>query len=174
MQKLTLSALVLTAALGLFTAPAASAAATGRTTAASLTAGARSSAKPAAASSEEVDTATAGSPDFGSRSACSAIEAAEGCFVSYGDHLWVKDTSADGLVASVYWENRLWNGSSWVLWRNGRCENHLGNGKWGGCNKDFYENGTNPNALGGKGSEVCVWGEVTGDVGDGVCIPNDE
>jgi hypothetical protein len=184
MQKLTLSALVLTAALGLFTAPAASAAAAGRTAAAAPAAGARSSAastpagapmaSPAAASSEEVDTATAGSPDFGSHSACSATEAAEGCFVTYGDHLWVRDAAPDGLVASVYWENRLWNGSSWILWRNGRCENHLGSGKWGGCNKDFYENGTNPNGIGGKGSEVCVWGEVTGDVGDGICILNDE
>ncbi|MGW1620869.1 hypothetical protein [Streptomyces sp. NPDC002172] len=167
MQKFALSAVVLAGALTLFTGQTAGAAVpehpkadTARTV-------------PLSAAAEEVDIATAGTPDWSSSWECSTIAAAQGCFVTYGDHLWVKDTKPDGLAADVYWENYLWNGSSWVFWRNGRCENHLGSGHWGGCNKDFYEDSTSPNPVGGEGSEVCVWAEVTGDVGPGYCMLND-
>jgi hypothetical protein len=119
----------------------------------------------AIAASEEIDTAVAGAPDWSSEWGCDYVTGAEACFITYGDHIWVKDSAGDGLAASAYWENYLKNSSGdWVLYRYGRCENHLGAGKWGGCNKDFYEDGTSPNALGGKGSEICVWAEVTGDV----------
>ncbi|OXM45470.1 hypothetical protein CFP75_30920 [Amycolatopsis alba DSM 44262] len=51
------------------------------------------------------------------------------------------------------WSNWLWDGSSWRQYRQGECSISTQN-TWGHCNKDFYEDSTNPNAFGGKGSGI--------------------
>ncbi|MET9451768.1 hypothetical protein [Streptomyces cinerochromogenes] len=90
----------------------------------------------------------------------------EACFERYGDVLWVKDTSADGHSATNSWDNYLADsGGNWTLYRQGSCVNKLGSGKWGYCNKDFYEN-SSANAYGGRGSSVdyaaCVYDSADG------------
>ncbi|SFO95288.1 hypothetical protein SAMN02982918_0937 [Saccharomonospora viridis] len=66
---------------------------------------------------------------------CVAITGAQACFEAYGDKWWVKDTVADGASAVVIWDNYR-NGS---LYRQGECQNRLGSGNWGVCNKNYYE-----------------------------------
>ncbi|WP_298183229.1 hypothetical protein [Saccharomonospora sp.] len=45
---------------------------------------------------------------------------------------------ADGASAVVYWDNYR----DGELYRYGRCENRLGSGNWGVCNKNYYEGST--------------------------------
>ena len=45
---------------------------------------------------------------------------------------------------------------AWQYYRYGECKNSLGQGHWGMCDEDFYENDT-VNAKGGQGSIVSVW-----------------
>lgn len=115
-------------------------------------------ASPAAAF--ETDTAVSANPplEIGNHesSVCKTMTGAAACFQKYGDVLWVEDTASNGASASVYWENYLWNGSSWVFWRQGKCVNSLGNLHWGKCDKDFYEDST-LNPLGSRGSGIRVY-----------------
>ncbi|MEU2427481.1 hypothetical protein ABZ619_41960 [Streptomyces sp. NPDC007851] len=103
--------------------------------------------------SQEAVAGTPGAGAFGSDD-CISITGGEACFQKYGDVMWVKDTLSDGYPANGDYENYLWNGSSWQLYRFGDCVNHLTAGHWGYCNKDFYEDSTYPNAYGSKGSGI--------------------
>ncbi|MEV5148186.1 hypothetical protein AB0L14_28285 [Streptomyces sp. NPDC052727] len=84
---------------------------------------------------------------------CATASGAEGCFVKYGDKFTVADTKSDGYSAAVSWDNYLWDGSHWRLYRSGGCYNSAGAGTTGFCNYDFYEN-TSTNAYGAKGSKL--------------------
>ncbi|WUH89828.1 hypothetical protein OG900_06640 [Streptomyces sp. NBC_00433] len=64
---------------------------------------------------------------------------ARGCFTRNGDVWRIQDSLADGDQTFIYWENWLWNGSSWMPYRSGWCSNNLGAPNWGVCNKDYYE-----------------------------------
>jgi hypothetical protein len=84
--------------------------------------------------------------------------AAEVCFALYGDQIWVYDARGDGKAAIGQWSNYLRNAAGdWILYREGECRNSLGHGHWGLCNKEFYEDSTNPNAKGGHGSGLRLW-----------------
>lgn len=63
---------------------------------------------------------------------CMSVIGATACFEPYGDVFYVKDTQADGYAAVAEWDTAL-------SYRDGSCVNHLGNGKWGVCNKNFDE-----------------------------------
>ncbi len=78
---------------------------------------------------------------------------AKGCFAKYGDSWRIQDSLADGDQTFIYWENWLWNGSSWQPYRFGECSNNLGAPQWGACNKDYYES-SSTNYYGGKGSRI--------------------
>ncbi|MGW1958359.1 hypothetical protein ACWCPI_37370 [Streptomyces sp. NPDC001920] len=108
----------------------------------------RTAATTAAAS--EIDYAVAGSPP--SDRICTSAQGSTGCFRKYGDQWWVLDTDSP-YAAIVNWENQLWDGASWRSYRNGNCENLLGEGNWGVCNKDYYEN-SSLNAYGSYGSRL--------------------
>ncbi len=95
-----------------------------------------SSSGPTAAAVHEVNQAVAGSPPSGLP--CVAMPGANACYQAYGDRWWVKDTASDGASAEAFWENRR-NGD---LYRHGVCRNSLGNGTWGVCNKNYYEDST--------------------------------
>lgn len=82
----------------------------------------------------EVDTAKKGTPPSSGRS-CVSVTGAQACFEHYGDKWWVRDTVADGASAVVIWDNYR-NGS---LYRQGECQNRMGSGNWGVCNKNYYE-----------------------------------
>lgn len=81
----------------------------------------------------EVDRAVKGTPP--ADVSCIEVTGAIACFQQYGDKWWVKDTAADGASAVAVWNNYR-NGS---LYRQGQCENRLGAGTWGVCNKNYYE-----------------------------------
>ncbi|MFI5924760.1 hypothetical protein ACIA3K_02140 [Micromonospora sp. NPDC051543] len=76
---------------------------------------------------------------------------AKGCLRLYGDQWWSVNVRGEDMY--LVWKNTLWNGASWVLYREGTCFNDLGAGSWGVCNKDYYEN-SSVNAFGYKGSEL--------------------
>ncbi|MGW4500517.1 hypothetical protein ACWENR_18130 [Micromonospora sp. NPDC004336] len=63
---------------------------------------------------------------------CRQIEGARGCFISYGDRLYVKDMVADGYAAALDWVDL--DGPRW-----GSCVNKQGAGTWVLCNKDLPE-----------------------------------
>jgi hypothetical protein len=106
---------------------------------------------------EEVDTAVAGTPPAFSANECTNNNVTKVCFEPHGDKVWVLDLASDGNAASGLWENYLWNGGAWQLYRQGMCMNKLSYGHWGVCNKDFYEDSTNPNAYGSKGSGLRIY-----------------
>jgi hypothetical protein len=85
------------------------------------------------AAASEIDQAVAGSPPSGLP--CVATTGATACFEAYGDKWWVKDTDSDSASAEALWQN--FRGGS--LYRDGICRNSLGNGTWGVCNKNYYE-----------------------------------
>ncbi|EID52706.1 hypothetical protein [Saccharomonospora xinjiangensis] len=85
----------------------------------------------------ELDLAVAGTPPS-SGLVCKSVTGAYACFEHYGDKWWVKDTATDGASAVVIWDNYR-NGS---LYRQGECQNRLGSGQWGVCNKNYYEDST--------------------------------
>lgn len=99
-----------------------------------------------AAADYELNYAVAGSRPPRSELACHSVSAVEICYEAYGDRWWIQDQAADSASAVVYWEN--FRGGS--LYRSGMCVNSLGNGKWGQCNKNYYEN----SVLNGF---PCVW-----------------
>jgi hypothetical protein len=105
-------------------------------------------------------------PSFGSGE-CISTTGGEACFQKHGDKIWVKDTQSDGYPAIGSYENYLWDGSSWQPYRTGDCYNRLTAGHWGYCNKDFYEDSTNPNAFGSQGSGIRLYV-----CGDGSCPDN--
>jgi hypothetical protein len=84
----------------------------------------------------ELNQAVAGTPPAGMP--CISVTGAVACFQAYGDRWWVRDTAADSASAEVRWDNYR-NGS---LYRSGICRNSLGNGAWGQCNKNYYEDST--------------------------------
>lgn len=86
-----------------------------------------------AAVETELDRAVAGDPPSGLE--CVSTTGARACFEKQGDKWWVLDTAADSASADAVWQNYR-NGS---LHRQGICRNSLGNGKWGVCNKNYYE-----------------------------------
>lgn len=87
-----------------------------------------------AAPDYEVDYAVAGDPPI-NRGPCLQRVGAVICFEASGDKWWVQDTDEDHASAVAEWYNHR-NGS---LYRQGACRNTLGYGKWGVCNKDYYE-----------------------------------
>jgi hypothetical protein len=99
--------------------------------------------------------AVAGTPGGIYDSDCMTVTGGIACFQRYGDKVWVKHTGSTAAAAS--YENYLWDGGAWSLYRWGYCYNSLAAGKWGYCNKDFYEDQTNPNAYGSKGSGVRLY-----------------
>jgi hypothetical protein len=91
-----------------------------------------------------------GEPPF--EAYCGTIEQA--CFERHGDRWWARDVENDGVARlEIKWENRLWNGSAWALYRQGSCITDLGYFQWGVCNKDYYESGS-VNAYGYRGSSL--------------------
>ena len=101
----------------------------------------------------EWDFAVAGTLPPRSQLTCHSIEHVEICWEKAGDHWWVQDqNSNDHASAGVRWFNER-NGS---LYRKGYCITSLGKGKWGHCNKDYYENST----LSGY---PCVWDRSSGE-----------
>ena len=132
------------------TAASASTAAAG-TTAAGMTAVSASTSQPAgpasvtavavtpAVSAYEWNTAASWSAPSLPDTDCITMTGAKACFEPHGDYLWVEDTKADGHSATATWNNYIYTGSSWQLWRQGSCVNKLGTGKWGLCNKEFDE-----------------------------------
>lgn len=86
-----------------------------------------------AAATLEIDRAKKGTYPGGL--SCVTVTGAQACFEAYGDKWWVKDTSSDGASAVVIWDNYR-NGS---LYRQGECQNRMGAGSWGVCNKNYYE-----------------------------------
>jgi hypothetical protein len=111
----------------------------------------------AASPSPEYDYAVAATPPS-SGLTCVSASGAKACFQKYGDKIWILDTSGTTYAAVAPWENYLWNGSSWQLYRTGNCYNRLGKGVWGVCNKDFYED-SSTNAYGSTGSGLRLWAE---------------
>jgi hypothetical protein len=111
----------------------------------------------AAAPAYDLDIAVAGSPPAFDVGDCESNTEVLVCFQKYGDKIWVLDLDSDGHSAEGYWENYLWDGSDWVFYRNGYCDDHLTTTQWGYCNKDIYEDSTNPNAYGGKGSGIRLY-----------------
>lgn len=109
-----------------------------------------------AAAEYEVNVAVAGTLPPRSQLVCASVPAVEICYQPDGDHWWVQDQAADGASAAVHWEN--FRGGS--LYRYGICVNSLGNGNWGQCNKDYYED----SVLNGF---PCVWDRGSG--ADPVC-----
>ncbi|MFJ8960609.1 hypothetical protein ACIRG5_14605 [Lentzea sp. NPDC102401] len=109
------------------------------------------------AAADGIEFAVAGTLPPRSQLTCHSYTAVEICYEKGGDHWWVQDqNSGDASSAGVYWENYR-NGS---LYRNGTCITSLGNGNWGQCNKNYYED-----------SELygipCTWNRSAG--GDIVC-----
>ncbi|MCP2249859.1 hypothetical protein [Lentzea aerocolonigenes] len=91
------------------------------------------------AAADGVQLAVAGTLPPRSQLECHSVPAVEICYEKSGDHWWVQDQdSSDGASAGVLWQN-IRNGS---LYRQGWCMTSLGKGKWGQCNKDYYENST--------------------------------
>ncbi|HUQ57465.1 hypothetical protein [Lentzea sp.] len=109
------------------------------------------------AAADGVEFAVAGSLPPRSQLECHSYTAVEICYEKGGDHWWVQDQdSSDNASAGVYWENM--RGGS--LYRSGFCISSLGNGNWGQCNKNYYED----SVLNGF---PCTWNRSTG--GDIVC-----
>ena len=88
-----------------------------------------------AAVATEYDRAVASGPPS-STLPCIPTLGALACYQAYGDRWYVQDTRADGASAEAFWQN--YRGGN--LYREGICRNSLGNGKWGVCNKNYYEN----------------------------------
>ncbi|MFD8967550.1 hypothetical protein ACFV0C_21585 [Streptomyces sp. NPDC059568] len=78
-----------------------------------------------------------------------------GCFERYGDRFLVyAGDTVDG-TPRVYWTNQLKDSSgAWKTYREGVCYGEYYRGSTVVCNKDFYENSTSPNKLGGQGSRI--------------------
>lgn len=113
----------------------------------------------------EWNTATAsGAPPAGLP--CAVTTGARACFEKSGDRWWVLDTSSDGHSATASWTNWLgdYQNGYTVDYREGSCVNKLGSGRWGVCNKDYYED-TTPHAY-GIGSllawQACVYDASAG------------
>jgi hypothetical protein len=66
---------------------------------------------------------------------CHDITGARVCFVPDGDQWYVRDTDEDSASADAVWVNYR-NGE---IYRTGICRNALGEGKWGVCNKNYFE-----------------------------------
>jgi hypothetical protein len=120
----------------------------------------------------ETDYAVAATPSASVNDNCVSYTGVKACFEKYGDKIWVLDTAPDGYRADGAWHNDLWNGSSWVDYRLGTCRNTLGSGRWGYCNKDFYEDDT-LNAKGGRGSAIMLWACDEGPCSADIWIRND-
>lgn len=95
----------------------------------------------------ETNYAVAGTPNF---DGCADNTYTVACFEKYGDRWWVGLHVSSGRAE---WRNELWNGSKWVLYREGSCISNLGAQTWGACNKDYYEN-SSVNAYGYRGSRL--------------------
>jgi hypothetical protein len=103
-----------------------------------------------------VQLAVAGTLPPRSQLECHSFSPVEICYEKSGDHWWVQDQNSDDRAsAGVYWQNYR-NGS---LYRHGMCVTSLGKGKWGQCNKDYYE-----------GSQLfgmaCTWDRSAGNDAD--------
>ena len=104
-----------------------------------------------ASRSSEFDQSSTGSAP--SDRICVSYATASACFKKYGDQIWVRDTEwSEHPQAIGEWENWLFDGSQWNLYRKGYCY-RLYETDWGVCNKDFYED-TTTNYFGGQGSRI--------------------
>jgi hypothetical protein len=84
--------------------------------------------------------------------------AGQACYVPSVERIYVYDAWKDGHGVSAQWENYLRDpNGNWVLYRRGYCTNSLGEGNWGYCQKNFYQDDTYPNAVGGQGSGLRVY-----------------
>lgn len=111
----------------------------------------------AADTTDGTQLATPGNPtddDVFSNQECNNGPEVGACFQRSGDRIWVWDGGDNGLVVRAHWSNWLWDGSSWVLYRNGDCK--ISWKGWGYCDKDFYED-SSANADGSTGSGVRVY-----------------
>jgi hypothetical protein len=80
------------------------------------------------------------------------------CYVPSAERIYVYDAWKDGYAVSAQWENYLRDpNGNWVLYRRGHCTNSLGFGNWGYCQKNFYQDDTYPNAVGGQGSGLRIY-----------------
>jgi hypothetical protein len=63
-----------------------------------------------------------------------------GYFQPFGDHFFIRDTTADKHSAAIYWHNYLPSAPN-TLYRWGSCVNSMGSagGGMGQCNKNFQE-----------------------------------
>jgi hypothetical protein len=98
------------------------------------------------AAADGVEFAVAGTLPPRSQLECHSVPAVEICYEKAGDHWWVQDQDSDHASAGVLWQN-FRNGS---LYRQGWCITSLGKGKWGQCNKNYYE-GSKLNGF------PCIW-----------------
>lgn len=109
------------------------------------------------AAADGVELAVAGTLPPRSQLECNSYTPVEICYEKGGDHWWVQDQNSDDKAsAGVFWQNYR-NGS---LYRQGLCVTSLGKGKWGHCNKNYYE-----------GSQLygmpCIWDRSAGN--DATC-----
>lgn len=95
----------------------------------------------------ETNYAVSSGPSWGS---CIRIQELDACFEKYGDQ-WGISAWTNSTVR-LQWQNQLWNGSGWVLYREGQCISNLGVGH-GVCNKDYYED-SSTNYYGYTGSRL--------------------
>lgn len=77
---------------------------------------------------------------------------AQACFRPYGDQIWVYDFDTP-YAAIGEWQNQLYYGGTWNHYRSGDCQSLQGEGQWGLCNYDFYEDSTT-HKYGDQGSRV--------------------
>lgn len=71
--------------------------------------------------------------DIGSNAICATTTGVLVCFVELGDHVWVKDTLADGHHAMGYVIDDQDD------WSTPWCANYGGNGTWKHCDYDVVE-----------------------------------
>jgi hypothetical protein len=119
------------------------------------------------AAERELDFAVRGTLPPGHELTCRAVQEPaplEVCYEKNGDRWWVLDLRADGASALVYWFN--YRGPGATPYREGFCVNSLGEGVWGQCNKDYYENSD----LEGYG---CTWDRDSGGIVDNARCNND-
>ncbi len=94
----------------------------------------------AAAVTYEWNVAVAGSEPTGAHpSGCTSMSGSNACFTPYGDHWSVQDTKSDGHSATASWQDWHFNGSQYVMIREGSCVNERGHGTWGACSKNYIE-----------------------------------
>jgi hypothetical protein len=112
------------------------------------------------AADRELDFAVRGTLPSGELLTCRATSepaTVEVCYEKNGDRWWVLDLESDGASALVFWFN--YRGSGANPYREGFCVNSLGEGVWGQCDKNYYENS-------GLEGYPCIWDRGSGGIED--------